>query len=148
MDAAKGLFQKPLGRLNFVDRFSIGFSLITRDRSTLQTCKLAQKILYAILHQMMYNLSGYEQYLKSQLCEIGRFSCILGVFPIFPFLTRKNGGRGLWNWHEKLQISDIRWRCLIFIFKSIKLIVFKLIYYSFNLHICVTNFNLHTSFSN
>ena len=72
----KGPFQKPLGRRNFVDEFSIGFSLITRERSVLQTCQLAQKIINAILHRMVYNLSGIEQYLKSPFGEIGRFPCI------------------------------------------------------------------------
>ena len=63
----------------------------------LKTCKLAQKILNSILRPMMYNSSGNKQYLKSQFCEIGRFSCILGFFPDFrDFVAAKRGGA---NWH-------------------------------------------------
>ena len=49
----------------------------------LQTCRLAQKILHAILRRMMYSMSGNKQYLKSQFDEIGRFSCFLGFFRDF-----------------------------------------------------------------
>ena len=79
----KGPFQKPLGGRNFLDDFLTGFSLITREQRVLQTCKLAQKILHAILRRMVYNLSGIKLYLKSQFGEIGHFSCILGFFPDF-----------------------------------------------------------------
>ena len=79
----KGHFQKPLGRRNFVDEFSTGFSLITRERCVLQTWNLAQKIRHAILRRMVYSESGNKLYLKSQFGEIGRFSCILGFFRDF-----------------------------------------------------------------
>ena len=88
----KGPFQKPLGRRNFVDDFSTGFSLITREQSVLQTSYLAQKILPAILRRMVHGLSGKKQYLKSQICENGRFPCILWVFPDFTdFVAAKRG---------------------------------------------------------
>ena len=69
-----GPFQKPFGGQNFVDDFSAGFSLITRERSMLQTCRLAQKIQHVILRRMVCDLSGKKLYLKSQFGEIGRFS--------------------------------------------------------------------------
>ena len=58
----------------------------------LQTCKLAQNFLNAILRRMVYSMNGNEQYLKSQFGEIGRFSCIFGYFPDFPdFVAAKQG---------------------------------------------------------
>ena len=33
---------------------------------------------------MVYSTRENKQYLKSQIGEIGRFSCILGFFPDFP----------------------------------------------------------------
>ena len=101
----------------------------------LQICKLAQKILHAILRRMVYSMSGNEQYLKSQFGKIGRFSCILVISPDFPDFVAKNGGRGLSNWHEKLQIFTTRWRCSIFTHIQIEEILFKFINYSKYLHI-------------
>ena len=90
--------------------FSKRFSLITREWSMLETCKLAQKILHVILRRMVCNLSRNKLYLKSQFGEIGRFSCILGFFPIFMNFSRENGGRGLSNRNENLRVFGTRWR--------------------------------------
>ena len=88
----KGPFQKPLGQQNFVDDLPTGFSLITRERSVLPTCKLAQKILNVILRRMLYNLNGNKHYLKSRFGEIGHFPCIFGFFPDFhDFVAAKRG---------------------------------------------------------
>ena len=73
---------------------------------------------------MVYNFRGNEQYLKSRFGKIGRFSCILGFFPIFMIFSRQNGGRGLSNWPEKLHISDTRGRFSIFIHMQIDSINF------------------------
>ena len=87
-----GPFQRPLGRQNFVDDFSKGFSLISRERNKLQICKLVQKILNAILRRMMYSLGGNTLYLKSQFGEIGRFSCFLAFSHDFQdFVAAKRG---------------------------------------------------------
>ena len=130
-------FQKPLGRQNFIDDFSTGFSLITREQSMLKTCKLAQKILNSILRRMVYNLCGNKQYLKSQFGENGRFSCILGFFPIFMILSRQNEGRGMKSFIVPTPEGAFQFSSL---FKSIQLILFKLINYSIYLNICTIYF--------
>ena len=95
----------------------------------LQTCKLAQKILYAILRRMVCNSSGNKQYLKFHFGKIGRFSCVMGDFPDFrDFVAAKRGGGGACRiGMEKLQISATRWRCSIPIHFQIVLINFVLI---------------------
>ena len=90
----KGPFQKPFGGRNFVDDFLTGFSSITQDRCMLQTWKLAQKILCAVLRRLACNLSGNKQYLKSRFGENGHFSCILGIFPDFHDLVAAKRGAG------------------------------------------------------
>ena len=44
------------GEISTTD-FSTRFSLITREPNTLQTCKLSQKIPFAILRRMEYSLT-------------------------------------------------------------------------------------------
>ena len=64
--------------------FSTRFSLITREQNTLQTCKLSQKIPFAILRRMGYSLAPKNASLKSEFGEIGHFRGILGFFTILP----------------------------------------------------------------
>ena len=88
----------PLARQNFVADFSTGFSLITRERKVLQTCKLAYKILHQTLRRMVLSFSGNKQYLKNQFSEIVCFSSIFGFFPDFSdFVTAKRGGGGVYR---------------------------------------------------
>ena len=89
----------------------------------LQTWKLAQKILNAILRRMVYSLRGNKQYLKSQFGEIGRFSCFSGVFPNFPDFVAAKRGAGPIESPRKLQISVTRWHYYQF---SNRLIQFNL----------------------
>ena len=57
---------------------STRFSSITVQKNQLQLFKLFQKILFTILHRLMYNLSRNKIDLKSEIGEIGRFSSKFG----------------------------------------------------------------------
>ena len=88
---------------------------------------------------MVYNSSGNNQYLKSQCCEIGHFSCILGFFPDFPdFFAAKRGAEPI---ELALKASDFQHQVALLNFhSSFNLNVLKLINYSFYLKNCMLVF--------
>ena len=135
--------QEPLGRPNFVDDFSTGFSFITRDGRVSQTCKLAQKFLHTILRRMVYILCGNKQYLKSQFGVNGHFPCILGFFPDFlDFVAAK-------RWAGPMKVaskaSDFRHQMALLYFHQNSN---RFHSFNFNLSIFIYFFNLHINYLN
>ena len=92
--------QKALGLWNIIDRFSTRFSSITREWNTLQVWELSQKISFAILRRLVYDISGNNAYLKSEIGQNGRFWCILGFFTNF---------RRFWDWNLHTPVTRWRW---------------------------------------
>ena len=126
--ARERAFSAAIGSAIYRRHFLTGSSLITRERRVIQTCKLAQKILHAILRRMVYSLNEKKRYLKSQHREIGRFLCIFAFFSDFPdFIAAKPGG-GAYGIGTKA--SYFRHQMALSYFSN----------YSFYLEICIFDF--------
>ena len=120
--------ERPLGRQNSVDDYLLRFSLIARERNSLQTWKLSQKIPLVILHRLVYNLLRKIAFLKSEIAKIGRLRPFLGFFSILSLQMRGGakrlclrrwagstehawgGRRGLITVPERFHIFNTRWR--------------------------------------